>query len=270
MRAEHLPLGWTQRWDRSPFDGERDIDVAFLGSHTDRRARHLAGYAPSLWRWRSHLILSDNGRPNHDDGPDFVAGDDKRDLLARTRVLLNLHSSDLPYLEGLRLVDAIHCGAVVVSEHSAYTAPFEPGRDFWSAAPGEPDARRAGAARGRGPAAAFAADALQRLRRELPLRPRPSGSRGGEEVDRTAPARCRAAGPRSSSRDPAPPILPARRHARPRRVRAAAHPQAQDARADRQPPRVARLELNWRGGRRPVPRWPRPPPPTAPPSRACR
>ena len=100
----------------------------FLGSHSDRRARHLSGYAQSLWRWRSHLILSDNGRPNHDAGPDFVVEDDKRDLLARTKVLLNLHSSDLPYLEGLRLVDAIHCGAVVVSEHSAYTAPFAPGR----------------------------------------------------------------------------------------------------------------------------------------------
>lgn len=188
VTAEHLPLGWTQRWDRSPLDGIRDIDVLFLGSHTDRRARHLSSYAQSLWRWRSHLILSDNGRPNHEEGPDFVAADRKRDLLARSRVLLNLHATDLPYLEGLRLVDAIHCGAVVVSEHSAYTAPFEPGRDYWSARPenlmlvaqelleNEEVRRR------------FAADALSRLRRELPLRSSAERLAAvAREVDRTAP-----------------------------------------------------------------------------------
>jgi glycosyltransferase involved in cell wall biosynthesis len=170
VKAEHLPVGWTRRWDRSPFGEERDIDIAFLGSHSDRRAGHLAGYAPSLWRWHSHLLLSDNGRPNPDAGPDFVIGDEKRDLLARSRVLLNLHSTDQPYLEGLRLVEAIHCGAVVVSEHSAYTAPFVAGRDYLSARPEnlmlvaqelleDEDRRRR-----------FAEDALQRLREELPLR----------------------------------------------------------------------------------------------------
>ena len=211
VRAQHLPLGWTRRWDRSPFDGERDIDILFLGSHSDRRARHLSGYAESLWRWRSHLILSDNGRPNHDGGPDFVVEDDKRDLLARTRVLLNLHSSDLPYLEGLRLVDAIHCGAVVVSEHSVYTAPFAPGGDYLSARPEnlmlvaqellENENRRR----------TFAADALEHLRRELPLRASAERLASvAREVDRTATAGPPRAAPavelvpRSPELEPAP------------------------------------------------------------------
>ena len=83
-----------------------------------------------------------------------------------------------PISRDLRLVDAIHCGAVVVSEHSAYTAPFAPGARLLERPPGEPDARRAGAARERGPAGG----------RSRPMRsstcagscrcaPRPSGSR---------------------------------------------------------------------------------------------
>jgi hypothetical protein len=133
VAAEQFPLGYVRRWDRSPFDRPRDVDVAFLGSRSDRRNRLLAGYAPSLWRWRTHLLLSDNGRPNHAPGPDFVTGEAKRDLLCRTKVLLNLHVDDRPYCETLRIVEGILCGAVVVSEHSSHTAPLVPGYDFLSA-----------------------------------------------------------------------------------------------------------------------------------------
>ena len=185
--AEQFQLGYTARWDRSPFDGERDIEVAFLGSRSPRRERFLAGYAPSLWQRRSYLLLSDNSSPNHHAGPDFAVGDAKRDLLARSRVLLNLHVDDEPYCETLRIVEAIHCGAVVVSEHSVDAAPLEPGIDFMSASADnlmlvagrmldDADARRA-----------FADSALARLRAEVPLRA--SVERlvvRAEEVDRGA------------------------------------------------------------------------------------
>ncbi|HTH06588.1 MAG TPA: glycosyltransferase, partial [Ilumatobacteraceae bacterium] len=62
-------------------------------------------------------------------------GDDKRRLLAATRVLLNIHRGDEPYFEWLRFIEAFHCGAVVVSEPSIDTAPFVAGRHFVSAAP---------------------------------------------------------------------------------------------------------------------------------------
>jgi hypothetical protein len=133
--VEYFPLGYTRRWERSPLDGPRHIDVAFLGARSERRERYLAEYARSLWRWRAHLVLSDNGRPNEASGPDFLAGDDKRQLLARTRVLLNLHSGDRPYFESLRVVEAVLSGAVVVSEHSPDCAPLVPGLNFIGAQP---------------------------------------------------------------------------------------------------------------------------------------
>lgn len=168
--AEHFPLGYTPRWDRSPFTSPRDIDVAFLGARSDRRERYLAGYAASLWRWRSHVVLSDNGRPNEATGPDFLAGEDKRELLGRTKVLLNLHFDDRPYFESLRVVEGITCGAAVVSEHSTDIQPFVSGLDFMSARPEnlmlvaqqlleDSDLRER-----------FAAGALAHLRDQVPLR----------------------------------------------------------------------------------------------------
>jgi hypothetical protein len=57
-----------------------------------------------------------------------VAGDDKRDLLARAKVLLNVHGEDEPYFEWLRVAEGICAGCAVVSERSSDIAPLESGR----------------------------------------------------------------------------------------------------------------------------------------------
>jgi hypothetical protein len=126
-----LELGHTALWDRysgAPDDGRRDIDILFLGSITSRRAAALAGYSNVLERFRCHIALSDNSRPNFTDGASFVVGEVKRDLLARSKVMINLHAEDEPYFEWLRVVEAICAGCVVVSEHSTDIAPIEWGR----------------------------------------------------------------------------------------------------------------------------------------------
>jgi Glycosyl transferase family 2 len=130
VAARHLQLGYTPRWDHFDPDRERDIDVAFLGCHSPRRLHHLNSYARVLSRWNCHVQLSDNSRPNTGNSPSFLA-DQKWDLLARSKVLINLHQGDEPYFEWLRAIDALHCGAVVVTEHSTDPAPFEPGRHLY-------------------------------------------------------------------------------------------------------------------------------------------
>ena len=135
VRAELLPLGWTRRWDGTPFDPVRSLDVSFLGCWTPRRGRVLAAAAPQLARRRCHIRLSDFSRPNSERAVGFVTGAEKRALLGRTKLLLNVHQDDLPYLEWLRFVEGVLCGAVVVSEHSTYTQPFEPGTHFVSGSP---------------------------------------------------------------------------------------------------------------------------------------
>ena len=132
--AEQLALGYTRRWDHYVPDGERDIDVLFMGCSTQRRTRYLASYARQLSRLTCHFQLSDNAVPNYEHSASFLTTD-KWELLARSKLLINLHQAEEPYFEWLRALDAIHCGCVLLSEHSTGYAPFEPGRHFFSASP---------------------------------------------------------------------------------------------------------------------------------------
>ena len=127
IEASLLELGHTALWDR--FDhAERDIDILFLGRLSPRRECALASYADIFERFHCHLGLSDNSRPNVSSGAAFVAGEDKRNLLARAKVLLNVHGEDEPFFEWLRIAEAICAGCAVVSEHSSDIAPLEWGR----------------------------------------------------------------------------------------------------------------------------------------------
>jgi hypothetical protein len=129
IKATLLAVGHTRLWDRFETDSRvRDIDILFLGRLTPRRAQALASYADVFERFRCHIGLSDNSRPNIMSGASFLAGDDKRDLLARAKVLLNIHGEDEPYFEWLRVAEAICAGCAVVSEHSSDIAPLEWGR----------------------------------------------------------------------------------------------------------------------------------------------
>ncbi len=132
--ATLLELGHTELWDRfdagaaGADDRARDIDILFLGRLSDRRAFALASYADVFERFRCHIGLSDNSRPNVAGGAAFVAGDTKRSLLARSKVLLNIHGEEEPYFEWLRIAEAICAGCAIVSEHSSDVAPLEWGR----------------------------------------------------------------------------------------------------------------------------------------------
>ena len=131
IEVGHLQLGYSRSWDRFDADRERDVDLVFLGCYTERRGRLLAGYAPTLARRRCELVISDNDHPNPASGSSFLAGEDKWSLLRRSQTLLNVHrESNPPYFEWVRVLEAIHCGAVVVSEPSTHFAPLEPGRHF--------------------------------------------------------------------------------------------------------------------------------------------
>lgn len=132
--TQHFQLGYTSRWDHFDPDRRRDLDVVFLGCATQRRLRYLNSYARVLSRWNCHLVLSDNSRPNVDSSTTFFASE-KWDLLTRARVLINLHQGDEPYFEWLRVLDAIHCGTVVVSERSSDVAPLKPGEHLFVGRP---------------------------------------------------------------------------------------------------------------------------------------
>jgi hypothetical protein len=122
IEAEHLQLGFAAGWNHLN-EGERDIDILFMGATSDRRNRALASYAQTFARRRVEIVLSDNSRPNWAASESFRDDQRKWNLLQRAKVILNIHQDTIPYFEWLRIIQAISCGTVVVSE---YSVDFEP------------------------------------------------------------------------------------------------------------------------------------------------
>ncbi len=135
VEARHLAFGYTPLWDRTA-DGERtgpiDVPVLYLGNKRPRRLAALASTADALVDLDARVVVSDNDEPNRASSPSFYAGDDKRHLLERTGLLLNIHQSDEPYFEWLRFAEAAHCATPVLTERSTDTTPFVDGEDFAS------------------------------------------------------------------------------------------------------------------------------------------
>jgi hypothetical protein len=134
IAARHLRPGYSSLLDRFDPEAERDIDVLFLGALTRRRTKYLNGCARVLAPYNSYLLFSDNSRPNPGGSTTFVA-DGKWDLLKRAKIVLNIHQGDEPYFEWLRVLDAIHAGAVVVTEHSGGIAPLVAGEHLLATSP---------------------------------------------------------------------------------------------------------------------------------------
>ena len=128
LSAVHVPLGYTERWDRwrGDEDASRPLDVLYLGSAEERRERHLAGYARTLAPRRYRLLVSSpEAKPQA--SPSFVLGEDKYELLRSATVLLNIHREQAEGLEWPRVLEAICNGCVVVTERSLDLAPLRAG-----------------------------------------------------------------------------------------------------------------------------------------------
>jgi hypothetical protein len=113
-------------------DDDKPIDVVFMGSMTSRREAVLAEMSDVLSQYHSRLLLFEASKPvDQDTGAGFVTGTAKLDLLARTRVILNLHRSDnTGYFEWHRALPAVANGAVILTEPSGDSAPLRPGLEI--------------------------------------------------------------------------------------------------------------------------------------------
>jgi hypothetical protein len=127
-------VGSMDRWHNASVGAERDrdIDVVFLGGYTDRRAAGLARLAPVLWNRHSEIRLFTFSRPLQGSEPGVVFGTEKYDLLARSKVLVNLHrdDGDEGYFEWARMIETMANGCVVVTEPSIGHDPLVAGTHF--------------------------------------------------------------------------------------------------------------------------------------------
>lgn len=134
LPARHLRLGGvpSMRAAGGAISGARDVDLVYLAGTTDRRGARLATLAPVLWRHHAELRLFSFSRPVDGDVPGLVFGEEKYELLARSRMLLNIHrDAKLPgYFEWARFLEAMANGCCIVTEPVDGHAPFVAGEHF--------------------------------------------------------------------------------------------------------------------------------------------
>jgi hypothetical protein len=132
--AHLLQLGYTKRWDRwhGDMSASRLIDVALLAGATPRRLTTVARCAGQLAGRRTELHLPEALVPHRADSEQFISGTRKWDLLAQSRLLLNVHRDELGYFEWQRAIEAMANGCVLLSEHSLDFAPLVAGEHFIS------------------------------------------------------------------------------------------------------------------------------------------
>ncbi|MGA2521518.1 MAG: glycosyltransferase [Acidimicrobiales bacterium] len=135
LDAMHLQLGYHPSWDR--WGGEptrpRPTDLLFLGSMTPRRDRILAEAAHLLWDCNADIRLFEFPRPMSEPRANFVASEAKWEMLASSRVLLNVHRDEVPYFEWVRVLEAVVNGCLVVTESSTDYGPLLPGEHLIAA-----------------------------------------------------------------------------------------------------------------------------------------
>ncbi len=107
-----------------------------LGSSTPRRECILSEAAPLLWDCNADIRLFEFPKPMIEPRAHFVVSTAKWELLASSRVLLNIHRHEVPYFEWVRVLEAVVNGCLVVSETSADYGPLIPGEHL-IAAPSE-------------------------------------------------------------------------------------------------------------------------------------
>lgn len=125
IQARLLRPGYSTSLDRFDAAAHRTIDVMFLGRHSLRRTKYLNRAARVLSRHNCLLQLSDDAS-SAGDTSSFL-GPGRWPLLAQSKVLISLHRDERANFDWRGALDAIHAGAVVVTEHSTGIAPLVPG-----------------------------------------------------------------------------------------------------------------------------------------------
>jgi Glycosyl transferases group 1 len=168
VATEQFELGPAPGWDRRAEAAERDVDVVYLGTADPRRLGILAGAARDLAGLRTELVVAPHEQMTGP-RPDFLTGSDKWRLLARSKVLVNLHRGTKTSLEWVRVLEAVANGCAVVTEPSDDLDPLAAGTHLVVAEPGDVGRAAAALARDEPRRAALAEAALERCRTQLDL-----------------------------------------------------------------------------------------------------
>ncbi|MBI5882439.1 MAG: glycosyltransferase family 2 protein [Elusimicrobia bacterium] len=117
---------------------DRPIDVFFAGSLTDRRRGFFSRAAASLSRHRASIHLADERNLIRDGAPGILDGRMMAGLEQRSKIVLNIHSSQALFFEWHRVaVHGLGQRALMVTEPMNPAPPLKAGRDFIEATMGD-------------------------------------------------------------------------------------------------------------------------------------
>jgi hypothetical protein len=119
----------------SPRFSDRPLDVVFLGTHSPRRDKLLAAYAPKFADLSTFIYYTKAPRPLTAALNPMASSEVTAALLQRAKVLLNLHRDDYTYFEWWRLMQAFWLRAAVVTEPCFPHPLFKPGVHYFEEAP---------------------------------------------------------------------------------------------------------------------------------------
>lgn len=169
--ARFLQLGYTPQWDRwgGDEDASRPVELAFLAGVTPRRVAAIARSAYEMAGRRTEIHMPEALVPHQADSEHFLSGSAKWDLLSRSRLLLNVHRSELGYFEWQRAIETLANGCVLLSEHSRGFGPLVPNEHFVSVSFDSLDVAIGALLEDEDRVSRIRASAYRFLREELPL-----------------------------------------------------------------------------------------------------
>jgi hypothetical protein len=132
IKARLLRAGYSKSLDRFDPEAPRSLGALFLGVESPRRREQLAHARQVLGR-RFEAVTA-TAEPRADE-PRAPLAAPRWDLLSQAEILLAIHAGEDRAVDWPGVLDAIHAGAVVVTEHSSQIAPLVPGEQLFVASP---------------------------------------------------------------------------------------------------------------------------------------
>jgi len=132
LRCFHLPLGYDPLFEQRGLlvNCARDVDICLLAAMTDRREAFITANADFFAAHNCHLRLVPIGFAKTEETRSYLPAVKRNALLRRTKILLNVHYSDLPYFEWHRALIGLANRCCIITETCEGFAPFVPGKHF--------------------------------------------------------------------------------------------------------------------------------------------
>src|SRR5436190_3544439 len=132
LRCFHLPLGYHPLLEHTdkPAKSGRNIDICLLAAKTDRREEFIAANADFFAARNCHLRLVPIEFAKTKETRSYLPAPQRNLLLQRSKILLNVHYSQLQYFEWHRALIALANRCCLITETCQGFEPLLPGKHF--------------------------------------------------------------------------------------------------------------------------------------------